>query len=99
MTHEHSTAIDLFSGCGGIAAGLRDAGFDIVAGADIDPRYMSTFRHNFPEASSIVADLSTLDARSFMDQLRLQPGELDLLAGGPPLPRVLQERAAQQAHG
>ena len=84
MTDTAPTAIDLFSGCGGIAAGLRDAGFGILAGVDIDPRYMSTFRHNFPEAHSLVSDLSVVDPHLLMDKVGLAPGNLDLLAGGPP---------------
>jgi DNA (cytosine-5)-methyltransferase 1 len=77
-------AIDLFCGCGGISAGLREAGFFILAGSDIEPNYICTFRHNFPEAQPITDDLSALSPLKFMDRLGLEPGELDLLAGGPP---------------
>ena len=76
--------VDLFCGCGGISAGLRDAGFEIIAGADIDPKYMSTFSRNFPSAYSMNIDLTDWTPQSFMSVLGLQPGDLDLLAGGPP---------------
>ena len=78
------TALDLFCGCGGIAAGLRSAGFHILAGVDVEPHYMSTFSHNFPEARGVLGDLSGIDPLRFMRGLSLEAGDLDLLAGGPP---------------
>jgi DNA (cytosine-5)-methyltransferase 1 len=77
-------AIDMFCGCGGISAGLRDAGFRILAGTDIEPNYICTFEHNFPEAQAITDDLSQLSPEVLMERLELRPGDLDLLAGGPP---------------
>ena len=77
-------AIDLFCGCGGLAAGLRDAGFRILAGADLDPHCMATFGLNFPEARRVPGDLSAIDPLRLMRELSLEAGGLDLLAGGPP---------------
>ena len=78
------TAIDLFCGCGGISAGLRDAGFTIIAGVDIDPKYISTFQINFPEAHTLNLDLTRYTPTEFMTLLGIERGEIDLLAGGPP---------------
>ena len=77
-------AIDLFCGCGGISAGLRNAGFRMIAGVDIEPKFISTFRHNFPEACSITFDLTRCTPAELMASLRIEPGEITLLAGGPP---------------
>ena len=77
-------AVDLFCGCGGISAGLRDSGVRVIAGADIEPNYICTFRHNFPEAQAVTDDLSKLDPSKFMQRLGLKEGQLDILAGGPP---------------
>lgn len=77
-------AIDLFCGCGGISAGLERAGFSIAAGVDIEPNYISTFTHNFPEAKSLNLDISKVAAKDFMQTLGLRAGEVSLLAGGPP---------------
>lgn len=77
-------AIDLFSGCGGISSGLAAAGFDVVAGADIERKYIQTFKTNFPQAKAITADLSKTDPDMLLADLELERGELDLLAGGPP---------------
>ncbi len=78
------TAVDLFCGCGGISAGLRSAGFAVIAGAEIEPRFLATFRANFPAAIAVDADLSKTTPEQFMARIGLQPGALDLLAGGPP---------------
>lgn len=77
-------AIDLFCGCGGLSAGLRDAGFDIVAGIDIESNYIQTFTENFPDSLSICDDVSKIDSKELLNRLNLEVGELDLLAGGPP---------------
>ncbi len=77
-------AVDLFSGCGGISCGLRDVGFDVVAGADIEPKYIASFKHNFPQAKALTTDLSALNPDGVRDALGLRRGDLDMLAGGPP---------------
>lgn len=78
------TALDLFCGCGGISAGLRSAGFRVLAGIDVEPRYMATFERNFPEAMPLRLDLSSVTPEFLMEKLGVAPGELDLVAGGPP---------------
>lgn len=78
------TAIDLFCGCGGISCGLSMAGFQILAGVDIEPKYMVTFSHNFPAAKSLALDISKISPEEFMELVGIDAGELDLLAGGPP---------------
>jgi DNA (cytosine-5)-methyltransferase 1 len=78
------TAIDLFCGCGGISAGLRQAGFSVVAGADVDQSYLSTFKKNFPTSKSLGIDLCTIEPSDFMDAVGIRSGQLDILAGGPP---------------
>lgn len=77
-------AIDLFCGCGGLTCGLVAAGFDVVAGVDIEPDYICTFEHNFPDAKAMKIDLSQVEPEVFMDMLGIAEGELSLLAGGPP---------------
>ena len=85
MTETRSlTAVDLFCGCGGMSAGLRSAGFHVLAGVDLEPRYMATFARNFPEAMPLRLDLSSVTPAFLMEHLGIEPGELDLVAGGPP---------------
>ncbi len=78
------TAIDLFCGCGGISSGLQMAGFQILAGVDVESKYMVTFTHNFPRAKSLCLDLSEVKPEAFMEMVGIKPGELGLLTGGPP---------------
>lgn len=78
------SAIDLFCGGGGISVGLRSAGFEVLAGVDIAPNYISTFSHNFPSAKSFQLDLAATQPNKFMRLAGIEKGEIDLLVGGPP---------------
>lgn len=78
------TAIDLFCGCGGISSGLKMAGYKVLSGIDIEKKYISTFSHNFPESLSITESLIAMTPASLADRLNMQPGQLDILVGGPP---------------
>ncbi len=84
MESRKPTAVDLFCGCGGISAGLRAAGVEVLAGVDIEPTYICTFEHNFPKAKSLQIDISKVSPEEFMNLIGIRPGELDFLTGGPP---------------
>ncbi|MDJ1169114.1 DNA cytosine methyltransferase [Roseofilum sp. BLCC_M154] len=77
-------AIDLFCGCGGLSVGLKMAGFEVIAGLDIESKYLATFSHNFGQSKAFEADLSQVKPQNLMEKLKLSAGELDLLVGGPP---------------
>lgn len=72
------TAGCLFSGMGGFASGLLDAGFDILWANENDPNACATFRHRFPGTRLHEKDVRGLS----VDADRLSP--VDLLAGGFP---------------
>lgn len=76
--------VDLFSGAGGLSCGLQMAGFESVLGSDIQPVYANTFALNNPEARVIMKDIRELTERDILDLAGVKPGELDLIAGGPP---------------
>lgn len=78
------TAIDLFSGAGGLSLGLVRAGFTVVAAADLDGLAVETYRLNHPAAEVCCADVRSLDPTAVLSRLGLAPGQLDLLAGCPP---------------
>jgi DNA (cytosine-5)-methyltransferase 1 len=78
------TAIDLFSGCGGLTLGLKLAGFRIVAAVDNDQLATTTYRLNHPRIPVWDIDIVKVRARAMMRQLAMRPGDLDLLAGCPP---------------
>lgn len=78
------TAIDLFSGCGGLTLGLKLAGFDVVAAVENDPLAVETYKANHSEVLVCADDIRKVSAASLRKRLNLGVGELDLLAGCPP---------------
>lgn len=78
------TAVDLFSGCGGLTLGLKKAGFRVLGAVDGDALSMETHRANHPEVTTWQIDIRKLAASEMKCRLRLRPGQLDLLAGCPP---------------
>jgi DNA (cytosine-5)-methyltransferase 1 len=77
-------ALDLFSGCGGLSLGLRQAEFQVLAGIEIDARAQETYRLNHPDVYLVPDDIRKVAARALMRRLGLKAGQLDLLAGCPP---------------
>jgi len=84
MTKRKLTAIDLFSGCGGLTLGLKQAGFRVIAAIEIDPLAVETYKKNHPRVHVWEKDIRVLAASRVMEELGLKRGELDLLAGCPP---------------
>ena len=84
MTGNPPTAIDLFCGAGGLSEGFRQAGFDVLAGNDIDPFAAQTFAASHPGAQFIPGPIENLSASDFLDATGLRKGQLDCLIGGPP---------------
>ena len=78
------TMIDLFAGAGGLSEGLSEAGFHSLFASEIVPVYAETYKKNHPSAKVMTADIRTLDANVIRNELCIERGELDLLAGGPP---------------
>jgi len=77
-------ALDLFSGCGGLSLGLKQAGFRVLAAIEIDPKAQETYQLNPPDVELIPDDIRKVAAHRLMKSLGLKAGQLDLLAGCPP---------------
>lgn len=77
-------AIDLFCGAGGLTEGLKQAGFNVLAGVEINPIAVSTYRLNHPESVCFEVDIRKLTSELLLSNLNIKVGELDLLAGCPP---------------
>lgn len=56
-----------FCGCGGASEGLRQAGFDIELGLDIDQQASETFKANFPDAKFIQDDIRKIEPQDISD--------------------------------
>ena len=54
------------------------AGFDVIAGADSEPKYMATFAHNFEDKRSYQIDLSSKSSDELMKKLSITEGSLVL---------------------
>jgi DNA (cytosine-5)-methyltransferase 1 len=79
--------LDLFCGTGGFSKGFEKAGnarYQTLLGVDILPVSLKTFSLNHPAALAIPGDIRRLRCDDLQDRLRLKPGELDLIIGGPP---------------
>jgi DNA (cytosine-5)-methyltransferase 1 len=78
------SAVDLFSGCGGLSEGLKNAGFSVKAAVEIEPKAQRTYRLNHPKVRLFEQDIRKLSASHLLRETGLKSGELDLLAGCPP---------------
>lgn len=78
------SAIDLFSGCGGLTLGLKQAGFRVLAAIEIDELAVDTYKANHPGVRVYHDDIRAIKAKPLRERLNLKKGELDLLAGCPP---------------
>ncbi|PTN53767.1 DNA cytosine methyltransferase [Stenotrophomonas panacihumi] len=83
-SREMPSAVDLFSGCGGLSLGLRQAGYRVLAAVEVDPKAQETYRLNHPDVQLCATDIRQLDPVLLRDQLGLGVGDLKLLAGCPP---------------
>jgi len=77
------TAIDLFSGCGGLTQGLKDAGFRVLLGCEIRQEARNAYKLNHSNVK-LYPDIRELTSETILKELSIQPGELDLLAACPP---------------
>lgn len=76
-------ALDLYSGCGGLTEGLKQAGFNVIAAVEIDKDAAKCYALNHPETNLIIKDIRDI---SVLRELKneLNGIQLHLLAGCPP---------------
>lgn len=77
-------AVDLFSGAGGLCLGMKSAGIDVVMANELEADFAETHKLNFPEARMINRDIASVDFRAELKAIGLNPGEVNIVAGGPP---------------
>jgi len=78
------SAIDLFSGCGGLTLGLKQAGFNVLAAVEIEDIAVETYKKNHPNVTILKKDIKEINGSELLRITGLKKGELDLLAGCPP---------------
>jgi DNA (cytosine-5)-methyltransferase 1 len=75
------TAVEIFAGGGGLAVGLREAGFRTVAAVELEPHAAATFKANHPTVQVFRQDVRTVRGSMI---LPLADGRVDVLAACPP---------------
>jgi DNA (cytosine-5)-methyltransferase 1 len=93
LTHR-PIAVDLYAGSGGLSLGMEQAGFDVVAAAELDPVAALVHLFNFPSCELLVRDLALVTGADLLAAAergwsRLHPvepfpGSVDAIVGGPP---------------
>jgi DNA (cytosine-5)-methyltransferase 1 len=90
--------VDLFSGCGGLCVGIREAcravnrKFEVEFANDVDVNALAVFKDNFKPSESSSEPIENLITEDFNDKTSSQerdtkkriPKPLDFLIGGPP---------------
>jgi len=77
------TVLDIFCGAGGMSLGFKNAGCQILGGIDQNRYAIDTHHQNFP-ATTLKLPPQDIRGLRNLDQLGLDPGEVDILVGGPP---------------
>lgn len=78
------TAIDLFSGSGGLTCGLKKSGFEVIGAVEKCGLASETYRSNHKSTELWNTDIQSVDLSVLKRKLGLKKKTLDLLAGCPP---------------
>lgn len=76
------SAIDLFSGAGGLHIGFENAGFEIKLCIDNNDLVEKTHKRNFPNIPMINRDINQVPTSEIQEYL--SDGSVDIIIGGPP---------------
>ena len=66
------SAIELFSGCGGLSTGLIAAGFEVLSAVEINQTAADTYGLNHPTVNLIVDDVRNVTAVSLLRRHNLR---------------------------
>lgn len=78
--YDDMTALDMFSGFGGLTQGIEIAGFSTIMAANHNRYKVEVHEANHPESEHFIADLVNPEAGDYHDARNLPPA--DLLAAG-----------------
>lgn len=79
--YDRPTVVDLFSGAGGLSAGFKRAGYNVIGGLDGWKPACDSFRLNEPDAFVLCGDVREIDPREFLSSLPVS--QVDVVLGGP----------------
>jgi DNA (cytosine-5)-methyltransferase 1 len=91
------TCVDCFSGAGGLALGLGMAGVKVIFSFDNDPRCIETQRLNskYFNHEAGLASIENMLGGVLLKKINMKPGQLFLMAGGPPCQGFSVQRSGQ----
>ena len=80
------TAVDIFSGAGGLTEGFLAAGINVVLSVEKHPHAALTHAFNHPDTRVLCGDICNLTKSTVESQVKHQTGSkvVDIVAGGPP---------------
>jgi len=81
---QRPTGADLYCGVGGMSLGFEQAGFNVIAAADIEKINVATHSSNFPECKTWCTDLSSASGIQFRKETGIGDRHIDALFSGPP---------------
>lgn len=84
MAAHNLTALSLYTGVGGLDFGFEAAGFETVVAVEMDSVACRTLRLNRPEWRLLEGDINDISSQTILQTAHLQPGDADVLIGGPP---------------
>ena len=76
--------LDLFCGAGGLSLGFEMAGFEILAGIDIEKSFLRSYDLSHPNSVAIREDLSEKKIADVLNANGVDPQEIEMVIGGPP---------------
>ncbi len=91
MSKKILTCVESFAGAGGMALGLKKAGFKVLLAIDNNAASVETYNKNL-EPVAECADIREVTAKSILARLKLKRGDLDLFSGGPPCQGFSKQR-------
>ena len=83
------TALDLFSGAGGLLLGVQEAGVHHTLATDINENACITLKLNNPELQVLCGDITNENIKNLIIK---NSKNVDLICGGPPCSRILSCR-------
>lgn len=84
MRHERPIVVDLFAGAGGLSLGFEQAGYDVAAAVELDPIHAATHEYNFPYATTLCRDVSTVTGDEIRSKTGIGRREVHAVVGGAP---------------